>query len=87
MSKAAWCGWYRYGGIGVTIVVATVYGILTGIPWLNNLGRASRSKADTHVENLLSHLSKLAIEHEHDEHTGNPRFVLATRATEIEEDE
>lgn len=73
--------------IGVTIVVATVYGVLTKIPWLTNLGRASRSKADTNMETLLGYISKLAIEHEHDEHTGNSRYILASRANDLEEDD
>ncbi|EED18604.1 plasma membrane H+ATPase Pma1 [Talaromyces stipitatus ATCC 10500] len=73
--------------IGVTIVVATVYAILTDIPWLDNLGRHTRSKADTAIENMIGHLSKLAIEHEQDRHTGTSRYVLTTRAPEEEEDE
>jgi H+-transporting ATPase len=73
--------------IGVTIVVATVYAILTDIPWLDNLGRQTRSKADTAIENMIGHLSKLAIEHEHDRATGASRFVIGTRAPEEEDDE
>ncbi|KUL88981.1 hypothetical protein ZTR_06095 [Talaromyces verruculosus] len=73
--------------IGVTIVVATVYAILTDIPWLDNLGRQTRSKADTAIENMIGHLSKLAIEHEQDRVTGASRFVIGTRAPEEEDDE
>jgi H+-transporting ATPase len=73
--------------LGVTIIIAMVYYILTSIPWLDNLGRATRSKADTQMENLIGHLSKLAIEHERDEATGRSRFVLTTRAPEEEDDE
>ncbi|GAM40336.1 hypothetical protein EIK77_010828 [Talaromyces pinophilus] len=73
--------------IGVTIVVATVYAILTDIPWLDNLGRQTRSKADTAIENMIGHLSKLAIEHEQDRATGASRFVIGTRAPEEEDDE
>ena len=50
--------------IGVIIVIALVYHVLTNMPWLDNLGRKSRSKSDTKIENVLGHLSKLALEHE-----------------------
>ncbi|KAA8645864.1 hypothetical protein EYZ11_002055 [Aspergillus tanneri] len=71
--------------IGVTIIIAVVYYILTIIPALDNLGRKNRSKADTQIENLLGHLSKLAIEHETDA-SGKSRYTLGARA-EVEEDE
>lgn len=71
--------------IGVTIIIAMVYYILTAIPWLDNLGRQSRSKADTKIENIIGHLSKLAIEHELD-HQGRDRYHLTTKTT-LEEDE
>lgn len=72
--------------IGVTIIIAVTYYILTMIPWLDNLGRESRSKVDTKIENLIGHLSKLAIEHEVDEE-GKSRYLLGTRATQEEDDE
>lgn len=71
--------------IGVIVIIAVVYYILTEIPALDNLGRTTRSKADTQIENLLSHLHKLAIEHEVDA-TGKSRYMLGARA-EVEEDE
>ncbi|KAL5361226.1 E1-E2 ATPase-domain-containing protein [Aspergillus floccosus] len=71
--------------IGVTIIIAVVYYLLTIIPALDNLGRKNRSKADTKLENMLSQLSKLAIEHEVDEH-GKSRYTLGAKA-EVEEDE
>lgn len=64
--------------IGVTIIIAIVYYILTEIPALDNLGRKTRSKADTQIENLLAHLHKLAIEHEVDDH-GKSRYMLGAR--------
>jgi len=72
--------------IGVTVVIALVYYILTEIPWLDNLGRKDRSKADTKIENLIGHLSKLAIEHEMDE-LGRSRYSLTTKTAVEEEDE
>lgn len=71
--------------IGVTIIIAVVYYILTEIPALDNLGRKTRSKADTQIENLLAHLHKLAIEHEVDD-MGKSRYMLGARA-DVEEEE
>ena len=71
--------------IGVTIVIALVYYILNRIPWLNNLGRQTRSRTDTQVENIIGQLSKLALEHEKDA-DGRERYVIATRATVAEDD-
>ncbi|RDW60080.1 plasma membrane ATPase-2 [Coleophoma crateriformis] len=73
--------------IAVTIVIAIVYYLLNNIKWLDNLGRAQRSHADTQMENILGHLSKLAIEHERDETSGVSRFHLVSKATEAEDDE
>ena len=71
--------------IGVTIVTALVYYVLNKIPWLNNLGRQTRSRTDTQVENIIGQLSKLALEHEKDAE-GRDRYVIATRATVAEDD-
>lgn len=71
--------------IGVTIIIAIVYYILTEIPALDNLGRKTRSKADTQIENLLAHLHKLAIEHEVDE-TGKGRYMLGAREDPTEDE-
>jgi H+-transporting ATPase len=71
--------------IGVTIVIALVYYVLNKIPWLNNLGRQTRSRTDTQVENIIGQLSKLALEHEKDAE-GRDRYVIATRATVAEDD-
>lgn len=57
------------------------------ISWLDNLGRKSRSRSDTQMENIIGHLSKLAIEHERDSATGRNRWHLATKATEAEMDD
>lgn len=72
--------------IGVTIVIALVYYVLNKIPWLDNLGRQNRSRADTQLENIIGQLSKLAIEHGRDEKTGVERYVLASKAI-VEEDD
>ncbi|KAB8360855.1 hypothetical protein FH972_024589 [Carpinus fangiana] len=73
--------------IFVTIVIAIVYYLLNNITYLNDLGRAKRSHQDTQMENILGHLSKLAVEHDIDSKTGNKRFFLATKASEAEVDE
>lgn len=72
--------------IGVLVVIAIVYYLLTSLAWLNDLGRAKRSHADTQMENILGHLSRVAIEHETDVH-GKSKWVLGTKATGEEEDE
>jgi H+-transporting ATPase len=72
--------------IGVTIIIAMTYYVLTSIPWLDDLGRQSRSKADTKIENIIGHLSKLAIEHEVD-HLGRDHYHLSTKTTLDEEEE
>lgn len=72
--------------IGVTIIIAVSYYILTIIPALDNLGRKTRSKADTKIENLLAKLAKLAIEHETDDH-GKSRFYLGAKADNADEEE
>jgi H+-transporting ATPase len=72
--------------IGVTVIIAVVYYLLTIIPALDNLGRKTRSKADTKIENMIAHLSKLAVELETDR-DGKVRYTLGARAEEVEEDE
>ena len=66
--------------IGVTIVVAMVYYILVSMTWIDNLGRATRSHADTQMENILGHLSRIALEHETDVH-GKSKWVLGSKST------
>ena len=47
--------------IAVTIVIAIVYYLMNRIAWLDNLGRKSRSRSDTNVENIISSLVSFAI--------------------------
>jgi len=70
--------------IGVTIIVAVVYYLLGQIEYLNNLGRKTRSKSDVQIENLIGHLSRLALEHERDEN-GSGRFFITQKAPSEEE--
>lgn len=72
--------------IGVTIVVAIVYFLLTQMQSINNLGRHKRSRADTQMENILAHLSRIALEHETDVH-GKSKWVLGSKSTGEEEEE
>ncbi|CEJ60376.1 Putative Plasma membrane H-transporting ATPase [Penicillium brasilianum] len=69
--------------LGVEIVIALVYFILNKISWLDNLGRARRSKGDIKIENLLGHLARLTVEYEE---PGKPkgRFFLAASKEEEE---
>ncbi|UKZ78840.1 hypothetical protein TrVFT333_006586 [Trichoderma virens FT-333] len=71
---------------GVTIFIAIVYFILNKIPSLNDLGRKDRKKKDTIVENVITALQKLAIEHEKDETTGVDRYLLADKAIDNEDE-
>jgi len=73
--------------IGVTIVIAIVYFLMNRIPFLNDLGRKTRSKKDTDIENILAHVAKMALEHEVDQTTGKGRYLLTTRSAEEEDDE
>ena len=73
--------------IFVTIVIAIAYFLLNHIQFLNDLGRSTRSRKDTNMENILGHLSKLAVEHDTDKKTGQSRFYLATKASDAEVDE
>lgn len=70
--------------IGVTIVIAMVYYILENIPSLNNLGRKDRSRGDAYMENLISNLSRLAVEHEQTA-DGRDRYQLTAKSVEEEE--
>src|SRR5271156_3548785 len=72
--------------IGVTIVIALVYFVLNKIPWLDNLGRQTRSHVDTQIENVIGHLGKLALEHEKDEESGVDRYFISQKATVAEDD-
>ena len=72
--------------IGVIIVIAITYWLLNQIPSLSDLGRKNRSVHDTQMENIIGHLSKLAIKHEKDEH-GESRWVIGQKSTEEEDDE
>jgi H+-transporting ATPase len=72
--------------IGVIVVVAIVYFILVKVSWIDNLGRAKRSHADTQMENILGHLSRIALEHETDVH-GKTKWVLGNKTTGEEEED
>ena len=66
--------------IGVIIVIAMVYFILVSLKSIDNMGRHTRSHADTQMENILGHLSRIAIEHETDVH-GKAKWVLGSKTT------
>lgn len=71
--------------IGVNIIIAIVYFLLNEIAWLDNLGWKHRSKGDTKIENIIGHLSKLALEHERDE-AGVDCYHLVAKAMDAEGD-
>ncbi|KAL1632176.1 hypothetical protein SLS56_003910 [Neofusicoccum ribis] len=71
--------------IGVTIIIAIVYFMLNRVPFLADLGRKDRGYKDERIENIISRLSKLALEHETDP-DGRGRYTIVTKAAEEEED-
>jgi H+-transporting ATPase len=72
--------------ICVTIVIAIVYFLLNRVAWLDNLGRKNRSHSDTNLENIISHITKLAVEHERDD-SGADRYHLVQKVTDLAADE
>lgn len=70
--------------IAVVIVIGIVYYALSNWSTLDNLGRKKRSKQDTMMENILTHLSKVAIEHEKDER-GERYYVAQKTIIEAED--
>ncbi|KAI6092518.1 plasma membrane H+-ATPase [Hypoxylon rubiginosum] len=71
--------------VACVIVIAIVYQTMTSMQSLNDLGRKKRSAQDTMMENILTHLSKVALEHERDE-KGGDRFYIAHKQV-VEEEE
>ncbi|KAJ5241170.1 Plasma membrane H(+)ATPase [Penicillium citrinum] len=69
--------------LGVEIVIALVYFILNKIKWLDDLGRAKRTKGEIKIENLLGHLARLTVEYDE---PGRPtgRYFLAASKEEEE---
>ncbi|KAL0261425.1 hypothetical protein SLS55_002855 [Diplodia seriata] len=71
--------------IGVTIIIAIVYFLLNRLPGLADLGRKNRGHKDERIENIISRLSKLALEHEIDP-DGRGRYTIVQKVAEEEED-
>jgi H+-transporting ATPase len=46
--------------LGVLIFIAIVYFMLNKFQWVNDLGRKDRNKQDSHIENIIGHINKLA---------------------------
>ncbi|KAK6822774.1 hypothetical protein PG987_014319 [Apiospora arundinis] len=70
--------------IAVVIVIGIIYYAMSNWATLDNLGRKKRSKQDTIMENVLTHLSKVAIEHEKDER-GERYYVAQKTIVEAED--
>lgn len=68
--------------LGVEIVIALVYFILNKIKWLENLGRAKRSKGDIKIESVLGHLSRLTVEYEEPDKPRGRYFLAASKEEE-----
>ncbi|KAI1427089.1 E1-E2 ATPase-domain-containing protein [Xylaria sp. FL1777] len=72
--------------IGVIVFIAIVYIALNSFQWVNDLGRKDRNKKDTHIENIIGHINKLALEHETDLKTGRDLYYIIEKTTAEEED-
>lgn len=68
--------------LGVEIVIALVYFILNKISWLDDLGRAKRSKGDIKIESVLGHLARLTIEYEEPDKPKGRFFLSASKEEE-----
>ncbi|ODN73166.1 plasma-membrane proton-efflux P-type ATPase [Cryptococcus amylolentus CBS 6039] len=75
-----WC--YSFG---VVIIVLLVYLILNSFRWLDNIGRATRSKKNEKLENFLTDLQRLTIVHESD-NTGGSYYRFASKEKKDDED-
>ncbi|KFY11251.1 hypothetical protein V491_07301 [Pseudogymnoascus sp. VKM F-3775] len=75
------CVWLY--SMAVTVVIAIVYYMLTNWVWLDNLGRKSRSVQDTQIENIISHLSKIALEHDKEKDS----WSIKAKSSEIDEED
>ena len=72
---------------GVVLVCLLVYYILSKITWLDNLGRATRSRKNEKLENFLTDLQRLTIVHESSGDGGGGFYRFASgAATSKEED-
>lgn len=72
--------------LGVIVFIAIIYYCLQRVDWINDLGRKDRHKQDTHLENILVHLNKLALEHEVDAKMGIDRYTIVEKAAAEEEE-
>lgn len=72
--------------IGVIIFIAITYFLLNMVPGLADLGRKNRNIHDTQMENIIGHLSKLALKHDKDEH-GEARWTIVGKSQEEAEDD
>ncbi|KPV76078.1 uncharacterized protein RHOBADRAFT_53071 [Rhodotorula graminis WP1] len=60
------CRIYAYS-VGVTVVLAFVYYLMSKIPWIDNLGRQKVGQKHPAMENFLTELQRLTIVHEKNE--------------------
>ncbi|OBT63090.1 plasma-membrane proton-efflux P-type ATPase [Pseudogymnoascus sp. 23342-1-I1] len=75
------CVWLY--SMAVTVVIAIVYYMLTNWSWLDNLGRKSRSVQDTQIENIISHLSKIALAHDKE----TDQWNIQAKSEKLDEDD
>jgi len=66
---------------GVIVVVALIYFVLSKIKWLDNLGRITRHKKNTKLENFLTELQRLTLVHESHSDDGSDHYRFAPGAS------
>ncbi|KAI0476550.1 hypothetical protein GGR56DRAFT_643303 [Xylariaceae sp. FL0804] len=71
---------------GVIIFVAIVYYALNSFKWINDLGRQNRNKKDTHIENIIGHINKLASKYRHALRAHLTHLLMCLSAVEHEPD-
>ncbi|KAJ5134471.1 Plasma membrane ATPase [Penicillium atrosanguineum] len=67
---------------GVEVVIALVYFMLNRFKWLDDLGRAKRSKGEIKIESLLGHLARLTVEYEQPGKPNGKFFLAASKEEE-----
>lgn len=70
--------------LGVTVIIALVYFVLSRIPALDRLGRRSVGQKNESLENFFTNLQRLTIVHEKDAENGDS-YAFQTRV-QLEDD-
>ncbi len=72
--------------IGVTVIIAMAYIILSRLPSLSNLGRRQRSVKNPLLEDFFTNLQRLTIVHEKADKEGEPDVFSFAQRIEVEDE-